>query len=77
VQTALKTGFDMLEPAYLDGYKEPIIQFGNRHITGTWDWRYQQYGQLTSQDRAKNPNNFYKDWDPAIWKHSQHKLMNV
>lgn len=68
VQTAFKKQvIAMLVPAYLEGYKEPIIQFGNQRIDGiSWVWLYQQYGRLTSQDKAQNTKNFHKDLDPTL-----------
>ncbi len=66
VNACKKQIINMIEAPYLEGYKQPIIQFNNRQVNDFWDWLYQQYGSLTSQDKKVNTQNFHQDWDPTL-----------
>lgn len=67
IQTAFKKQiFNMIEPAYVEGWKQPVIGFSGRNTSATWTWLYQQYGTLTAQDKEKNTRKFLEDWDPTI-----------
>jgi hypothetical protein len=64
VEHALKNQLiDCFDMAYLEGYKEQYVQFGNRRIGAFYVWLYQQYGQLSPQDKALNTKNFHSEWD--------------
>lgn len=67
VQLALKKQLiESIEPAYVEGYKEPFTQFGNRTINGFYDWLFDMYGRQSAMDKSKNDLNFRKDWDPSM-----------
>jgi hypothetical protein len=67
VQMALKQQLhELVETAFMEGYKEPHRGFSGRTAGGTWEWLYLQYGQLSPTDKQKNTANFQKDWDPTV-----------
>lgn len=67
VQQALKKQIiDSIDMAYLEGYKQPYVQFGNRTIAGFYTWLFQQYGTLSPKDNDANNAKFYQEWDPSM-----------
>jgi hypothetical protein len=67
VQQALKKQLiDCFDIAFLEGYKQQYVQFGNRLIGPFYVWLFQQYGTLSPQDHDINTAKFNSEWDPSM-----------